>query len=214
MNLSKMTNEELISLYQQTKDDNVFTVLYNKNINTIKDTTRKFYEIDKVLYSYEDYEQIASIAFFKAVNSFDPSKGCKFTTLLYPTIRHAITKQIKKTKSIKNNGNGRGYYHVSNTEKVMKDEVNSYEFGETYAYESKVFDEANADRLIEEEFIQTFENIKSNLNEHDLILLENIIKGKTQSDIGSEMGLTRQRVSQKVAKLRKIIKEELELHCA
>lgn len=214
MNLKGMINEELVVEFQNTRNEKFFNELYNRNINIIKDTTRKFYEIDKILYSYEDYEQIASIAFFKAVDSFDSSKGCKFTTLVYPTIRHGISKQIKKTKSIKNNGNGRGYYHVSNTEKVVKNDVDSFEFGDTYSYDLRVFDEANADKLIEKEFIQTFENIKSNLSKQDLMLLENIIKGKTQTEIGEELEITRQRVSQKVAKLRKVIKEELDSYCA
>jgi RNA polymerase sigma factor (sigma-70 family) len=211
IDLKKLTNEQLVVMYQNERDENVFNVLYNRNINVIKDTTRKFYEIDKILYSYEDYEQIASIAFLKAVNSFDCSKELKFTTLLYPTIKHDLGRQLKKTKSIKNNGRGKGYGHVSNSDKLLKDEVNSLEYGETYSYESKVFESPNADRLIEQEFLTVFNGIKSNLKKQDLDLLNNILQGKTQNQIGDEMGITRQRVSQKVGKLRKLIKEELEL---
>lgn len=209
MKFKDMTNEELCALYQNTKCETAFEVLYKRNYKTIKGIVGKFYEYDKVLYSYEDYEQIASIAFFRAVNSFDSTKGLKFVALLYPTIKNDIGRQIKKTKSIKNNGRGKGYNFVSLNEKIPNGNNKDSEYCDLFSYENNVFIQPNEDRLIDFEFIEAFNSVKNKLNTEDRNLLENILSGKTQSDIGKEMGLTRQRVSQKVGKLRNVIKEEL-----
>lgn len=203
-----MTNEELCVLYQSTKCEMAFEVLYKRNYKAIKGIVGKFYEYDKVLHSYEDYEQIASISFFKAVNGFDSTKGVKFVTLLHTTVRNDIGIHLKRMKSIKNNGRGRGYEILSSSQKIMNSNTDE-EYIDSFSYDGNVFVQPNENRLIEIEFIETFNTIKSRLNTEDRSLLESILGGKTQSDIGKEMGLTRQRVSQKVGKLRKVIKEEL-----
>lgn len=56
-------------------------------------------------YEYDDLFQMGCIGLMKACRSFDENKGYAFSTLAYRCISNAIQREVKRGKSVNENGN-------------------------------------------------------------------------------------------------------------
>lgn len=204
----KYTNEQLIKLYTDTKNECYFDELYRSNLPILKRAVSKFAELDKVIYSYDDYESIANMAFLNCVNKFDESRGFKFITMLERCIRNAIIKQLKKSKSSKNNGGDSKFKIVSIYDKIG--DTAEATFSEILPYESKVFEPSDSSALEYKELQSKLEYIKTQLSERELDLLNKVLSGIEQHKIAETESVSRQSINARVMRLRNKIKNILE----
>lgn len=81
-----MTNEELYKRYK-----NLIYKTAKRHATLIKNSPS---------FSYEDIYQLASVGFIEACNTFDESKGTKFTTYAYKMMTWQIHKTLRSRRSI------------------------------------------------------------------------------------------------------------------
>jgi RNA polymerase sigma-B factor len=94
-----MTDQELITLVQQTRDARAFEQVKRRHVNLVESLARRFIGSGE---PFEDLAQEGWIGFFTAVDRFNPKKTAKFHT--YAT--HFVVGQIRhylrdKGRSIK-----------------------------------------------------------------------------------------------------------------
>lgn len=107
-----LSNEELVSLIK----DNInakenYERLYTQNKRFIYFVIKKFGRYDQTIIDIDDMLQQAFLGLVTAVNNYDETKGCKFTTLLY----FHIVKSLQQVLG----------YH-SNISRDMREKIKRY----------------------------------------------------------------------------------------
>lgn len=87
-----MTNEELVKLYQEGNTDVLEQLIY-QNRGLIMKVYKKF-TCDRI--PYEDLHQEAVYAFMRNIGEYDPNKGAKFSTFIYPRMYSYIQSKFVK----------------------------------------------------------------------------------------------------------------------
>lgn len=126
----------------------------------------------------EDLYSIGMIGVVKAVNTFNPDKGVKFTTYATPVIRNEILMTLKKKRIIP---------------AFSLDEA--YDFGNG---DSVNFSEMIADnRRFEDEVIADIQmkQIFSTLSDREKKIISLSMDGKTQTEIAQTCGMSQSNVS-------------------
>ena len=117
---------ELIKRYKETKNQDLFEEILNKNKGLAYKIVSKYKETS--LYSYDDMHQICMLSLIKAIETYDETKNMKFSSYLYTLMNRDLAIEIcvnqnrKKRKaeisSLDISGNG-----DSKRENTIKDSI-------------------------------------------------------------------------------------------
>lgn len=91
-----MTDNELISLWDNEDAKNV---LYLRMLPSVIKITAPFRSRGISGYDYDDLLQEASLAFAKAVRSYDPNRNASFRTYLWIRVRSHMLNLVKHSKT-------------------------------------------------------------------------------------------------------------------
>ncbi|UUV25955.1 MULTISPECIES: sigma factor [Lysinibacillus] len=97
--MDKLTNEELVELFNNGSND-AGNELFNRNKGLVYDVILKFN--NKCRLSKEDIESAAYYGFSNAIKLFDISKGIKFTTYCYNSMKNEICRCLQHYQYKKN----------------------------------------------------------------------------------------------------------------
>lgn len=126
----------------------------------------------------EDLYSIGMIGVVKAVNTFNPDKGVKFTTYATPIIRNEIFKTFRKNRIIPT---------FSLDEPLQLENRDLVDFSEMIADGRRFEEEVIADAQIKQ--------ILSKLSNREKKIISLSIDGKTQTEIAEILGLTQSYIS-------------------
>ncbi|MCL1700738.1 sigma-70 family RNA polymerase sigma factor [Lysinibacillus sp. Bpr_S20] len=115
--MEKLTNEELVLVYQSESNELAFEELYKRNQGLIFEVIKKF-KGTKVINS-EDVISDCNLAFSRSVQTFNTSKSCKFSTYCYSIMVNEVLKSIKSATRVKRNPSK--YKFLSLNEKVNEE---------------------------------------------------------------------------------------------
>lgn len=96
-NLLKMDDEQLFSLYQEGKSQEVRNYIVQKYLYIVDIITKKF--LNRGI-EYEDLFQVASIGLLQAIERYDSERGVKFTSFATPTIIGEIKRYFRDKGNI------------------------------------------------------------------------------------------------------------------
>lgn len=202
MQLNKMTNEQLVELYQNNNHNEIyFNQIYIKNIGLIKSITSVMRELDSAKYTYDDYNQIAMLGLLRAIKNYNPNCNSKFSTFATTVIKQQLYHYTKATKSLKNN---MGYEFVPIHSTIKSD--GDMQVCETISLDYDYY-EVNCDRLIQNEQIEFVKLFRTTLSNKENAILDGLMEGKSQREVGDYLGMTRQNVNLIVNKIQKKFKE-------
>lgn len=93
--------------------------IFDANRALVRHTLKRYFRhrVRTTLHSDEDVEQIGDIALWRACETFDPSRGVRFTTYAVNVIRNEIGKALSVDNAAKR---GRGVSHVSLTPELAE----------------------------------------------------------------------------------------------
>ena len=136
----------------------------------------------------EDIQQIALMALWKACLYFDPEKGTAFTTLASNCLFNDLTNHLR--------GNRKKW---GNTILFTDYEI--------FDNKGRVFNERNLLESIEEAddpigAIDTYDTITELFDETEQKIFDMLVEGKTQIEIGKEIGCSYQYISQKIKRMK------------
>lgn len=131
---------ELIKRYKETKNQDLFEEILNKNKGLIYKTVGRYKETS--LYSYDDMHQICMLSLIKAIETYDETKNMKFSTYFYKImngdliVELCVNQNRKKRKAdlvsfdykkINKNGEGQTIKHTIadkiNVEDMVVDKI-------------------------------------------------------------------------------------------
>ena len=115
--MDKLTNEELVELYQSEGNEVAFEELYERNQGLIFEVIKKFKGV-KVI-NIEDVSSDCNLAFSRAAQTFNTSKNCKFSTYCYTIMVNEVLRSIKSATRVKRNSSE--YKFTSLNEKVKEE---------------------------------------------------------------------------------------------
>ena len=169
-----------------------YDMMIEENMGLVYMTINKYYSSYAENYM-EELVQIGMIALFKAIKSYDESRGIKLSTLATRVIKNDlytfVTDGIKKYNGV-TDGVCTSMY-ASNGEDEDSNLLNLLEFEEDYSN------------------VQTSEMIQFILtkDENTQTMVKMLVEGYSYSEIGNAIGVSKQRVGQMIKKLRKEIIE-------
>ncbi|WP_077848577.1 sigma-70 family RNA polymerase sigma factor [Clostridium puniceum] len=149
-------------------------------------------------YDIEDLQQVASIGFLKAYNTYEVTKDILFTTYLVRIINNEIKIYHRKNKKHSNNFSLNASFNNNEDDSlelidIISDDIN---------YEEKAISKIQCDEL---------RNSISNLPEKDKYIVESVaLNGKTQCEISKKLNLSESSVSRIYKKALLKIKETME----
>lgn len=93
MKKSRLCNIELFKLYEQKRDIKTRNRIVENNLQYVKQIANRYARNSKE--SFEDLYQVGTIGLIKAVETYDLSKGVKFTPFALPKIRGEILHWLR-----------------------------------------------------------------------------------------------------------------------
>lgn len=172
------------------KEECKLDLLYSHIKLAIK-IANKFRNKTNMMVSYEDIESIAMYAVWHAIELFDPSKGYKLSSYVYPAISRAILSEFRnKEKEIDcisidvKDGESNKELNLIDTVKVHRDK---YDVG------------IKLEDIIESVF--------SNNSKDKYILRRILLEDAKQTTVADEMKVTRQCISVRYYRLKKKLKK-------
>ena len=174
-------NRELLQIYYDTKDIEAYQSLLILNDKLNYHVARKY------LNSGEDVEDLAGIArigMIKAIKSFDPSKGVKFSTYASRCMTNEILMYFRKEKKHKSN--------ISIEQPLSYDgEGNEMKLGDLVDSGDDILGE-----IVEREEIIRLRQAVEQLGGRDRVIIEEMyFKGKTQKQVSELLGLSQSHIS-------------------
>lgn len=173
------------------KEECKLDLLYSHIKLAIK-IANKFRNKTNMMVSYEDIESIAVYAVWHAIELFDPSKGYKLSSYVYPAISRAILSEFRnKEKEIEcisidvKDGESNKELNLIDTVKVHHDKL--YNGGTDL-----------------EDIIET---VFSNNSKDKYILRRILLEDAKQTTVADEMKVTRQCISVRYYRLKKKLKK-------
>lgn len=142
------------------------------------------------IFDEDDYIQAGLIGLWIAAKKFDPSRGFTFATHAVPWIRSEMYK-------LKNYENAKK--RTAKTVSIYK------EIGYIDGYPLLLLDVIPADEIVEESSLENIE-LKDRINKamkYEPFIVECLIKGEKPPQISKKMGITQQRVHQRIKAMRK-----------
>ena len=182
-------NRELLQIYYDTKDIEAYQSLLILNDKLNYHIARKY------LNSGEDVEDLAGIArigMIKAIKSFDPSNGVKFSTYATRCMTNEILMYFRKEKKHKSN--------ISIEQPLSYDgEGNEMKLEDLLDSGDDILGE-----IVEREEIIRLRQAIEQLGGRDRVIIEEMyFKGKTQKQVSELLGLSQSHISRIKKKLLK-----------
>ncbi|ALS22104.1 sigma-70 family RNA polymerase sigma factor [Paenibacillus naphthalenovorans] len=180
----KLNNEELITK-AKSGDNEAKELLFKNNIPSIYKIVRRWKKMGCNIET-EELISIGCLGMQKAYNFYDPTKGFKFTTLLYTAINNEIKYHVRATKL-----NKRDYYHIISLDKPHEDGDTLYNI----VSDTNIIDPFSLTNSIflRNLLIKFYETA----TEREKIIIHKIYyEGISGRELSDELGITHQRVSQ------------------
>lgn len=165
----------------------------------------------KSIFEYDDLQQDAALAWWKAYDSYDPLRKVKLTTYIFRAIKNEINMKIRANTSNKRTAHIVPFDWVSDSDKGKElSGMDNLDLSQTDGLHptQKSLDEQVADREIAE---AAKRNINKILTEQEQVIFRLSLNGKTQKEIGMRMGQSQAKISNTLKMIRsKLIYELLE----
>jgi RNA polymerase sigma-B factor len=87
-----VTNEQLVAQYAATRSAATLDQIVRRNQRLLHHVLKRFASADE---PYEDLVQVANLGLIKAVQSFDPERGVKFSTYAVPVIEGEVRHHLR-----------------------------------------------------------------------------------------------------------------------
>lgn len=207
MKFKDMTNEELCVLYQSTKCEMAFEVLYKRNYKLITAITSKFISKDSVVKHSDDYMSEANIAFYNACMAYDVNSNVKFSTLAHKFILNSCKQVIRMNNMAKRNCT----YTIVPLDGLLNVKNPNLIISESISYDEPVFAEPNLGDK-EDAYAETYNRIYKTLKKKEVRCIDTQVKifelfsqGYTQKQIAEKLNMTHQNVSASVKVMRKTV---------
>ncbi len=194
-------NRELLERYKETGDIEIRNQIACGNLRfAVKYAYKYFQNVVHKCYKGQSDDLIndLTISLFKAIEKFDLSKECSFSTFAGKVIRNDLLIKFRGTKALKNKAE---IVSFSSSAYTFKD-------GSELSYEQILTD----DKFTEENFATVadlkyiLEKIVPTLSERERILFNELfIEGKTRSQCAKSVGLAEGSMSKAIIELRKKI---------
>ena len=175
-----MTEFELIKNAQSGNNEAIETLL-NNHKQLVNFVTRKYFLVGG---DNDDLLQEGMIALYKAINSFDLTKGIEFSTYAKTVIEHTIINAIKSDASNKNTMLNNSYGLTNQGQINFNDD---FEFGYTVASNSL---SPETKVISTEQTKDTVKQIKNCLSDYELKILKFYLKGYSYTQIATEIGVS------------------------
>lgn len=156
--------------------------MFEENQNLAYKIAEKYYAYNKN--DFEDIKQVALLGLWKAILTFDDTRT--LSTYAYPCISNEINYYLRQKK--KNNRNISIETEIGNNITIadtLQDKTDYFGFAELKTSIS--------------------ENVKK-LNKREKTIFAKVLKGKTQKEIATEMGISQPYVSRTYKTIKEIIK--------
>lgn len=145
------------------------------------------------IYDEDDYFQAGLIGVWIAAEKYDPSRGTTFATHAVPWIRSQMLKLTSYEKA----------------EMRMAETVSIYkEISKTSDVPLLMVDIIPLDKDVEEKLIDRI-SLKERIREamkFEPFIVKKMIEGYKHAEIGEQMGITKQRVGQRIKAMREMVK--------
>lgn len=162
--------------------------LVNDNIRLVHYVIHR--NFPSIYTDYDDVFQEGCIGLLKAADGFDETKG-EFRNYAYASILNQVRDYFRRNKQ--------------EVEILSLDYEMSHDEGETYTLMDTLVDDSSDkwfDKVERDSFIES-------LSDCEIKIVKLLKKGKTQTEIGEEFGVTRQRISAIVLR----IKSKWRMYC-
>lgn len=169
------------------------------NQRLVYHTYEKLSKTDLVLKNKADLISEGMIGLIKAADSFDETKGCKFSTYAASCIRNAMLMYIRKVNK---------YWQK---EVSIFSPIGTDEDGGQVCYADVLCDE-NADVEQQSKSVLLQSKIES-LPYQDREIMQAVISGYKQKEIAAMLGLGQPTVSRRIKSIERKMKKELKVWC-
>ncbi len=134
------------------------------------------------------------VGLVRAAKTYDPRRGCQFSTYAYPFIKGYIYQFIKRERR-------------HNPDKVSM-EVIEFEDDNPIKLEQQLGDSGDWDQQVRNKIFlkEVFDYVERRFGVTERLMLEWYAKGLTQTEIGNRLGITQVQVSRSLKKIRDNIK--------
>jgi RNA polymerase nonessential primary-like sigma factor len=186
--LARLSNEELVVMYQQTGDEEVFEILWKGNQGLLHQKAHSFE--DSTGMEEEDLVMMAYTPFQRALNTFDGGNGAKFSTYLIACVTQYFSR-IAKANNAQCRGGGAkdaSYEALTEIHKEGGDETQS-----TFTAEYEDYSHV--------ELIETLRAL--NLTEAESVAVRVLMAGGKKGDIAEILGITGASVTYHIRQLKK-----------
>jgi len=139
----------------------------------------------------EDFHQEARIGLWKAARAFDPSKNIKFASYAVPCIRNACLMLIRRNSKYTR-------FSVVSFDELLPGTEN-------ITYADTIPDNSKGDLLAECAVREAF----AKLPKRQLTIIQHLMAGRNQAEIGAELGISQSYVSRIVRQARNKLEREL-----
>ena len=217
-----LSNMETINLFKRLRNgEDVKETIVNGNLKLVLSMLKRF---PKDKHNLDDLFQIGCIGLIKAIDNFDLSYNCAFSTYAVPLILGEIKRYIRDNTSLRISRSIKdlsyqilsfkeSYYNEYGREassEVLTDHFPIYnDGGDTIYLEDQIADkkEKNTDR----DMLISLRKALTKIKERERnILLERFIVGKTQMEIAESLNISQAQVSRleknAINNVRKLIK--------
>lgn len=89
--LAAKSLDELVTIYRQTRQDEVFATVYVKVYGVSKRALEKFYSLDN-----HEKADISVMELKKALDTYNPEKNCKFVSYYYGLLNREVQDEVAK----------------------------------------------------------------------------------------------------------------------
>ncbi|MED3792427.1 sigma-70 family RNA polymerase sigma factor [Niallia alba] len=191
MNLTEMTNEELIALYRSSNDEYVKEYFFEKNINIAHYIANPYIHRTFDKYRRDCILSEVYLGLVKAFNNFDINKGCKFTTFADRTIRGELWHYFRSFKR------GHNRFNALSTDEHANRDKDKTTVGDTLKHD-------NVDVHILLEVKESLHNFLIDCNTYEKEIYKGVVKEhRRQQDIANELGISQKHVSVILKKIKK-----------
>ena len=178
----RMTDEEIVSLYQLNRDDRLVQLLLARYAAMIGGQTR--WNCLRSI-SQEDLYQEGRIGFFKAMRDYNPEKQIPFAVFAQRCVRCQFITAIKTLQRLKNQPLNTAY----SLDYSVAEEGENYTMLDALVSETKDFDPEYC-LLMKENFEYCRQVVEKELTPFDHRIFMAYVQGKSYQEIAEEIGGT------------------------
>ena len=197
-----LSKDECQEFYKNWDDENVKKEFFNHNIRLVYYIVKKY---DGAAAEYDDLVQCASIGLWKAIKTFDPTKGFQFATYASRVMHNEILMLLRANKK------GR---IIDDKQIVSMDSaLNIDADGNSLTFEDILQSSCCVeDHLMESELSKIIAEFVENYNTRNAEIASMYVKGMTQRMIADITGISQSYVSRIINKFKRDLKKHIKIH--